>query len=202
MKEKLINIYKFLSVSQKPRKANFILGLGSFDVRVARQCAKLYLKGFADYIIFSGGFGNGSGNFEIPEAIVYKNFVLANYPEIDDTKILVEPDSTNTGENIEFTLNLVQDLNINLRSLILVTSSVRQERARLTVSKKMPEIVLYNCPPKGNYYIDFKYYEEHGQNLDKLIIDEMIKIHKYPDLGYISQTKIPESIKEIFSMIK
>jgi len=196
----LNKLYQYIAMKQKLGKANLILGLGSFDLRVAHHCAQLYVNGYADHLLFSGGVGNGSGNLNEPEAMAYKKIVLANYPEIAENKILTEPNSTNTGENIELTINELQKHNLydKLQTVILVTSPVRQRRAHLTFTKHLPNIMLFSSPPKSDYNKDFKYYKNHGQDLDALIKDEMMKINKYPDLGYISETKIPESIKEIF----
>ena len=35
-------------------KADFIVGLGSYDLRVAERCADLYADNWAPFIIFSG----------------------------------------------------------------------------------------------------------------------------------------------------
>src|ERR1041384_1003781 len=82
-------------------KADAILVLCSHDERVAERGAQLFLEGWAPLIIFSGGHGAITRQlWEEPEAERFARIAISlNVPR---EKILIEPESTNTGENIAF----------------------------------------------------------------------------------------------------
>jgi hypothetical protein len=48
-------IWDYMVLNQKLEKADAILALGSFDLRVADKSAELYKENYAPYIICSGG---------------------------------------------------------------------------------------------------------------------------------------------------
>ena len=43
-------------------EADLIIGLGSYDLRVADHCAELFRRGFAKRVLFTGKSGNWTGN--------------------------------------------------------------------------------------------------------------------------------------------
>src|ERR671913_2447785 len=87
-------------------KADAILVLCSHDERVAERGAQLFLEGWAPLIIFSGGQGAiTKGLWDEPEAERFARIAMSmNVPR---ECILIEVNSTNTGENIEFTKRLL-----------------------------------------------------------------------------------------------
>ena len=80
--------------------------LCSHDLRVANRAVELWKEGLAPFVIMSGGFGNFTeGVFERPEAELFaERAVQLGLPE---SKVLVEPRSTNCGENVVFTRALL-----------------------------------------------------------------------------------------------
>jgi hypothetical protein len=51
-------IWNYLHLNLPLQKADCIVGLGSYDLRVAERCADLYKENWAPFIIFSGYLGN------------------------------------------------------------------------------------------------------------------------------------------------
>ena len=87
-------------------KADCILALGSHDLRVAQRAAELYFEGWAPMIIFSGGLGNLTRDiWTETEADQFAK--LAASMGVPKGSILIENKSTNTGENILFTQQLL-----------------------------------------------------------------------------------------------
>jgi uncharacterized SAM-binding protein YcdF (DUF218 family) len=83
------------------KNSDCILVLGSHDLRVAHRAVDVFLEGFAPYIIFSGGLGRlTKGTFTQPAADLFAD--IARKRDVPEDKILIENQSTNTGENILF----------------------------------------------------------------------------------------------------
>ena len=101
-------LYNFLSPSDKEVKADLIIGFGHFDLRIARYCALSFKKNLAPIILFTGGIGDGSGDFKNTEAEKFKNYLLNYYPEINSENVLIEKESTNTGENIKNSIEILK----------------------------------------------------------------------------------------------
>src|SRR5690242_21539067 len=88
--------------------AGAILVLCSHDERVAERGAQLFLEGWAPLLIFSGGRGAITKTlWNEPEAVRFAR--IAESLNVPRESILVEPRSTNTGQNIEFTKRLLAE---------------------------------------------------------------------------------------------
>ena len=109
--EPLQVIWDYLGMHQTPEKADVIVGFGNFNTNIARRAAELYLQGLAPWVLFTGGLGrNTEGLLPEPEAVRFaKTAMAAGVPE---RAILLEPESTNTAENIRFTRRLLEERNI------------------------------------------------------------------------------------------
>src|SRR5215813_8687036 len=99
--------------------ADAILVLCSHDERVAERGAQLFLEGWAPLIIFSGGHGAITRQlWPEPEAERFARIAMSlNVPR---ASILIEPESTNTGENIAFTKRLLEAKQLDPQKFIVV----------------------------------------------------------------------------------
>ena len=80
--------------------------LGSNDVRVAEYAAELYKRHLAPVILFPGGMGRFYGRLAVPEAELFAEAAIkAGVPE---NCILIENKSTNTGENVRFSREVLK----------------------------------------------------------------------------------------------
>ena len=55
--EEIKILWDYMKMNHKLKKADCIIGLGSTDTNVANIVAELYLEGYSNKIIFSGGLG-------------------------------------------------------------------------------------------------------------------------------------------------
>lgn len=186
-------IWNYHFINDELTQADCIIGLGSYDVRVAERCADLYSDGFAPMILFSGGLGNWTKNiWTQPEAEIFKNHVVHNKnipPEI----IKIEPNSTNIGENIKFTKALLANLNFSPKKIILVTKPNTTRRAYATFKKIWDNVELIVTSP----ILDFN--TQPGEYITKEnLINEMVgdlqRIKLYSDLGYQIEQEIPNDV--------
>src|SRR5947209_19156474 len=124
------------------QRSDCILVLGSHDLRVADRAVELYKKGFAPLIIFSGGLGNLTLNmWTEPEADQLARIAINN--GVPQDAILIENRSTNTGENILFTQQLLKDKGLDPESFIVVQKPYMERRSYATFKKYWPDKTVY-----------------------------------------------------------
>jgi DTW domain-containing protein YfiP/uncharacterized SAM-binding protein YcdF (DUF218 family) len=136
-------IFQYLRMGHELHHADAIVCLGSSDLRVATFAAKLFHRGLAATLVFSGGIGTGphSGRnllgWERPEAEVMAD--EARRLGVPDDAILVEPESRNSGENIRFVHALLAARDLPpVESLIVVQKPFMERRAYATFMKQWP----------------------------------------------------------------
>ena len=112
-------LWDYHQMNHQLEKADCILALGSHDLRVAERAAELYLAGWAPVVIFSGGLGNFTQDmWTEPEADQFAR--IAIQMGVPAEAILIENKSTNTGENIQFTQQLLAERHLHPESFIVV----------------------------------------------------------------------------------
>ncbi|HEY8462040.1 MAG TPA: YdcF family protein, partial [Blastocatellia bacterium] len=112
-------VWDYHHLNHKLEKSDVILALGSNDLRVAEYAAELYLRGLAPLVVFSGNVGALTRErFDRPEAELFAEIALRR--GVPESAILIEAESTNTGENVVFSRRLLESKGIDPESLILV----------------------------------------------------------------------------------
>ncbi|QEC68324.1 YdcF family protein [Panacibacter ginsenosidivorans] len=180
-------------------KADCILVLGSHDLRVAERAAELYLEGWAPMIIFSGGLGNFTKEvWTESEADQFAAIAInMGVPEYD---ILIENKSTNTGENILFTQQLLTQKGLNPQSFIVVQKPYMERRSYATFKKHWPDKEIYVTSPQ----ISFEAYPTEEIPLEKVInimVGDLQRIKLYPEKGFQVFQEIPAGIWEAYEQL-
>src|SRR5690349_2395497 len=90
-------LWNYHQLNHGLEKADAIMVLGSHDIRVAEEGARLYNQGLAPFIVFSGGLGNLTSKiWTVPEAEQFAEIAVGM--GVPEEAILVENKSSNTGE--------------------------------------------------------------------------------------------------------
>jgi uncharacterized SAM-binding protein YcdF (DUF218 family) len=185
------------------QKADAIFVLCSMDTRVASRAAELYEDGYGDYVIISGGFGSlTTGLFAKPEAEVFADILQAD--GVPQDKIILENKSSNTGENIIFTYELLQNAGQHFNSFILVQKPYMERRTYATFKKQWPgkETKIQVTSPDIAYddYFDEKNNKELVLNV---MVGDLQRIKEYPKLGFQIEQDIPEDVWSAYeSLVK
>lgn len=197
-------IWDYHHINQPLTKCEAILVLCSIDERVAEYAANLFLKGFGDYIIFSGGVAHSddflktSWNGSEAEHFA-KIAVAAGVPE---DKILIENQAQNTGQNITFSHKLLTERELHPQSLLLVQKPYMERRTYATFKKQWPDqsTSFYVTSPNIKYENYFN-----GANPKELVISLMVgdlqRIKEYPKLGYQIEQDIPANVWEAYEKL-
>ncbi len=131
-------LWDYMKLNQKLEKCDVIFGLGCLDLMVAKVSADLYLKGYADKIIFSGGFGKKSKKvWQEPEAEKFAK--IAMDLGVPKEKIYVENKASNTSENFKFIKRLIQTNKLPIKSCLIVGRPYVEKRSYAVFQKVMPE---------------------------------------------------------------
>ena len=169
-----------------------ILVLGSHDLRVAERAAALYREGLAPLVVFSGGLGRLTSRlWNEPEAVKFSR--VAQRHGVPVSAILVEGESTNTGENVRFTRRLLEERGLTPQSFIVVQKPYMERRAWATFRKVWPEKTVLVTSPR----VSFADYPTEGIPRDELIsimVGDLQRIRLYPGLGFQVPQEIPAHV--------
>lgn len=135
-------LWDFHCVYDELADSDVIIGLGSYDIRVATHCARLFQDGLAARIIFTGSSGNWTSDlFPEGEAKAFKEQAMAD--GVPEGAIQLEPRATNIGENVRFSA----DMALNAKTAIFVTKPQTQLRCRATVQKQWRSVTALVTAP-------------------------------------------------------
>ena len=181
-------------------KADAILVLCSHDERVAERGAQLFLEGWAPLIIFSGGRGEITKKlWDEPEAVRFARIAMdLNVPR---ASILVEPNSTNTGENVQFTKKLLDERGLDPHKFIVVQKPYMERRAFATFRRYWPEKEVVVTSPQVSlreYLAEYSNSSLSASDVVGIMVGDLQRIKLYPALGFQIAQEIPDEVWSAF----
>ncbi|KAK3390070.1 DUF218 domain-containing protein [Podospora didyma] len=214
----LIYNYHRLSLSTPPLTAealsahSAIFTLCSLDTRVAVRAAELFLSHPTATIttgslssppppllIFSGGVGALTTHFTSSEASLFAS--IAARLGVPESRIITEPDSTNTGENVRFTYALLTSLVRNGKlkdmpdSFVLVQKPYMERRTYATFVKQWPDENTKFCVTSPE--LAWSEYPDADSPRDLVInimVGDLVRIRDYPARGFQIAQEIPAEV--------
>ncbi len=164
-------IWDYHYLNHTLEKTDVILALGSNDLRVAEYAAELYLQGWAPLLMFSGNAGALTRErFNRPEAELFAEIALRK--GVPEGAVLIEAESTNTGENVVFSRRLLESKGIDPDSLILVQKPYMERRAYATFN-----LVI------------------------NIMVGDLQRIRIYPGRGFQIEQEIPDDVWQAFGKL-
>jgi uncharacterized SAM-binding protein YcdF (DUF218 family) len=132
-----INARHLIGTPLKPADLLFVFGTRQDVGRRADEAVRLWRKGFFRWSIVSGGVTPGS---DLSECAIIKAAMVAG--GIPPGRILEERRATNTGENVIFSLPVIEAaLGLkNIRSVICLGNSWTARRYPMTLQRHWPEV--------------------------------------------------------------
>jgi|SRR5688572_2637104 len=177
-------------------RAGAILVLCSHDERVAERGAQLFLEGWAPLLIFSGGRGAITERlWHEPEAERFAHIAVSlNVPP---DRILIEPNSTNTGENVQFTRQLLAKRGIDPESFIVVQKPYMERRSYATFLRYWPEKPVVVTSPQTSFADYIAHYTHSSLSPDDVVgimVGDLQRIKLYPERGFQVEQEIPHDV--------
>jgi uncharacterized SAM-binding protein YcdF (DUF218 family) len=177
-----------------------ILVLCSHDESVAERGAQLFFEGFAPLLIFSGGRGAITSRlWDEPEAERFARIAISLGVPAD--RIVIEPNSTNTGENVRFTRQLLAEKGIDPQSFIVVQKPYMERRSYATFRQYWPEKQVVVTSPQATFDDYIAHYTHSSLTADDVVaimLGDLQRIRRYPELGYQIAQEIPEDVWDAY----
>jgi uncharacterized SAM-binding protein YcdF (DUF218 family) len=192
-------LWDYHLLSNKLEKVDCILALGSHDLRVAEQAAELYLQGFAPLLVMSGGLGNFTQEIWT-EKEADKFAAIAIEKGVPANAILIENNSTNTGENIMFTQKLLKEKGLDPQSFIVVQKPYMERRSYATFKKHWPDKKLLVTSPQISFE-DYPNEEIPMERVINIMAGDLQRIKLYPEKGFQIYQDIPSSVWDAFEKL-
>lgn len=187
-------LWDFLVYEDTLSKADVIIGFGSNDISIAERASKLFIDGMAPYLLFSGGLGKGTeGVWNCTEAETFRD--IAMNCGIKKEKILIENKSSNTGENILFSKELLKKEGICVKTAIIVHQPNMGRRIYAAIKKQWSEIEPLIAPANctlEQYINKLNCTGVDEEDLFSNIVGDFQRIDVFAKMGY----QIPQSIPE------
>jgi uncharacterized SAM-binding protein YcdF (DUF218 family) len=192
-------LWEYHHMHHQLKKVDCIFVLGSNDTRVANYAVDLYFQELAPYILFSGGLGRfTTESFAKSEAETFADIARAR--GVPEEKIILEDKSANTGENVEFSKEILKRRGLDFSSFILVQKPFMERRSYATFKKVWPEKdFIVTSPP-----IPFKEYPTDEIPRDKVIntvVGDLERIQLYPEKGFQIYQEIPPDVWEAYEKL-
>lgn len=150
IRELVERIWQYHQMHHQLSTADAILVLCSQDLPVADTAAQLFLDGWAPLLIFSGGLGSITKLlWSEPEADQFARAAIRM--GVPPESILIENRSTNTGENILLTKQLLAEKRIDPRTFIVVQKPYMERRSFATFRKVWPEKKVLVTSPQVSF---------------------------------------------------
>jgi uncharacterized SAM-binding protein YcdF (DUF218 family) len=196
-------VWDYLRLQHALVKADAILVLCSYDTNVAERAAELYLERWAPLLIFAGGRGAITRRLW-DEAEADRFARIAVDLGVPREHILVENRSTNTGENIRFTRQLLADQDLDPQTFIVVQKPYMERRSYATFRRQWPDKALVVTSPVVSMEEYLNAHADHPVSPDEVIsvmVGDLQRIRLYPAMGFQIEQEIPDDVWSAFQAL-
>jgi uncharacterized SAM-binding protein YcdF (DUF218 family) len=203
LRDCVARIWNYHRLEHQLVTADVILVLCSYDESVAVRAAELFREGWAPLLIFSGGSGAITRRiWNEPEADRFARVAVDR--GVPAEKILIENRSTNTGENIEFTKQLLADRQLDPGSFILVQKPYMERRSFATFRRLWPDKTVVVTSPRISLEEYLESHSDHPVSPDEVIsimVGDLQRIRVYPERGFQIPQVIPDDVWRAFEAL-
>ena len=198
-------IWKYLNIENiLPNKADVAIVGGEGNITdTAIHAAELYKNKIVPLIIFSG-FANPYLKGKKPEAELLAKVAIQN--GVPKNAILLDPNATNTAENITNSINILKKHSIRPKNVILIHKPYMTRRFLATAQASWPK-------PQPNFFVTsiqsnvYDFYKL-NQKIDKqnnkmieLMLGDYERIKIYYKYGWLIQQPLYKKVEEAYQRL-
>jgi len=193
-------VWQYHHLSHELSHADAILVLCSHDKIIAKRGAEIFLEGWAPLLIFAGGLGSITSRlWQEPEADQFARIAIAM--GVPEERILIENSSTNTGENILFTKQLLLQRRLDPQKFIVVQKPYMERRSYATFKKLWPEKDVIVASPRMSLdeYLSAGSHDALSSNdVISIMVGDLQRIRLYPEKGFQIPQNIPDDVWQAY----
>ena len=195
---KLIQIlWDYMRMNHEIKYSDCIIGLGTMDTNVANIASELYLNGYANKLIFSGGLGKIT--YKLWNETEAKKFAkIAIEKGVPSKDIYLEKESTNTGDNFRFSKRLIENLKLDIKSCIVVCKPYDEKRAYAAFKKIMPE---YDVIIHSENISCEEYYKRNGNEWVNVLVGDIQRMKLFYEKGWQIKMNIPQNVWNAYEIL-
>ena len=183
-----INLKHLILTPLKPADLLFVFGTREDDVLRADVACRLWRDGYFRHAIVSGGVTPGASRSECD--IIKAAMVDGGVPP---SRILEEHQAMNTGENVIFSLPLIEAAlgRSTIRSVICLGNSWTARRYPMTLHRHWPEVekMLLTI---DSFETPLAFWHTHPE-FRRRVLSEWDKIEPYKAQGFIAEWPVSET---------
>jgi uncharacterized SAM-binding protein YcdF (DUF218 family) len=192
-------IWNYLRVDDALLPADCIVVFGGNDIRVAEWGATIFLRGLAPLVVCCGAYGKGTAHWTRPEAETFRE--ACETKGVPPDTILIESRSTNTGENITFVRQLLQERGIVPTGILAVHKPYGGRRILATLQKQWPEVTpIVTSPPIGFFEYPTEFISE-GHLISRMV-GEVQRLQTYAVKGHMVAQEVPDDVLRAYEMLR
>lgn len=193
-------LYAYLAMPEveAPVTADAVIVLGSKYTDVPRFAGELGARHRYPVVVFSGKRGRNTAALPSTEAELYARIARPFLPT--GTRVLLEKEATNTGENVRFSLRLLSEEGVACRSVLSIQNATMTRRARATFAKEVPDLAVV-CLSPNRLYDDYLASSAEARSFLDDLVGNLQRILVYPDLGLQVAQPVPEAVFSAYRLL-
>lgn len=189
-------LWNYMLMHHSLQKADVIIVPGSLNPTPAKRASEVYKQGWAPLILMVGGLGRVTKNyFKTSEAEMYAK--IAVDMGVPKEKILIENQSTNTGENITFSRQVLEKHGVHPKKIIVVQKPYAERRFYAAFMKLWPGPDYIMTSPQISYN-DWVAEYKLGGRVISFIVGDLQRILVYPHKGWQIPQSVPKDIMKAY----
>lgn len=195
-------LWDYHHIGRQPKKSDVIIALGSYDLRVAAKAATLWHQKYSSTILCSGAAVHSDGllatEWKGSEAEQFAKHIFSK--GVSEDSILIEPNATNTAENLKFAQEILQRRNIAASSYLLVTKPNMERRVQATAEVVFSNELFHVTSPNLTIeeYVDKVITYE---RLANLMVGDLQRIILYATKGFSSVQYVPDFVMDAANLL-
>lgn len=193
-----LHAYLAMPEAEAPAHVDAMIVLGSKYTDVPRYAGELCARYRYPVVVFSGKRGRATATLPSTEAELYEQIARPFLPS--ETRVFLEPESTNTGENVRFSMRLLAVRGIACRSLVSVQNATMTRRALTTFAQQFPDLAVVSLSP-GRPYDDYLATPAAARSFLDDLVGNLQRMLIYPGLGLQAEEPVPEPVLEAYRLL-
>lgn len=196
-------LWDYMHMNMTPGPADVIAGFGCYDEQIPLRAAELYRAGLAPAVVFSGGLGrNTSALWHTSEAERFAAIAIkAGVPE---SAVILETRSSNSGENLLFTRQLLAEKGVRANRVIAVHKPYMERRVFAAAPISWPEAEMTVTSPRVTIPEHIRAAEAVGmteKGVVETVVGDVQRMALYACAGYQIPQYIPPEVRDAYDRL-